>query len=151
MKLNFCKSEADRIGNYLNIHPYGSPSPNNVVYHVNFDNLDDVCVNGEVEEIRVNDSLAYIKSEYHQQLVNYWAKKLAHGGTISFVGYDAQIITRAYVYNQIGVKEYTQYLFNGKHSSISVTYLVELLHNAGLIVKTKKIDAFKHIVVGERQ
>lgn len=151
MKLNFCRTEADRIGNYVNIHPYGSPSPNNIVYHLNFDNFDDICVNGEAEEIRVNESLAYIKSVYHQPLVNYWAKKLSHGGTISFVGNDSLVITRAYVFNQLNNKQYNEALFDGRQSSISIPYLVELVHNAGLIVKTKKIEAFKHILVGERQ
>lgn len=150
MKINFCKTDADRILNYMNIHPYGNASPNNDVFHLNFDNFDDLCCDGEAIEIRVNDSLAYIKSEHHQGLVNYWAKKLAHSGTISFVGPDTLIVARSVTFNQLTTREYNELVMNGKQSAVSMPYLIELLKNAGLHIKERRIDNFNYIIIGER-
>ena len=150
MKLNFCVTDQDRVGNFLNIHPYGSPSQSITVFNINFDNIDDVCVNGEAEEIRVNSVLAHIPIEYHQELVNYWARKLSIGGTISFVGYDSQIITRAFVFNQINNTQYNEMIVKNKQATVCVQSITELLNNAGLKIKEKKIQNFQYIVVGAR-
>lgn len=144
MRINLCVYPAQKIEGYVNIHPYLDGFVN-----IPYDHLDQICSDGEADEIVLNSVLNFIEVDQHHDFVGLVSRKLKHNGMISASGLDSLTLCRAHTFSILGSKELSKAI-EDKKSLFDIKYINSLFYNSGLITEQKKLINLDFVIIARR-
>ena len=157
LKVNL-KISGPNINNFLNIDPLSNPNDPNCVA-ANFDNIDALVDHNSCSQLLALDVLDYLPLQMRAQVLNNWACKISHGGTIIVGGLDIREAARAIYYQNLDIlREGNLMLFGpADHIMRLKKSLVTIDDTVNMIMQTnqfsiisKKFDGLNYLVEARR-
>jgi len=136
MKLNL-KCGSNILNDYLNIDKLDSSLPQELYKKGDYLNLDWLCQNESVEEIKSNDTICFSDLKDSINVINSWRSKLQNNGKLTFQFNDIYSLCKAFYNDQINLEELNRGIFL-QSNTISVfdrSYIVNLLMNNGFKIE----------------
>jgi hypothetical protein len=150
MKVNLLQDSSDIRQGYKNIDPLGALSK-----EVIRDSLKELTSvdDGEAEEIVALDVVDYYTPEEAIKMIQTWAKKIAHGGTLT-VGFTdiyrltKSIVNRAYDFEEANVRLHGKQdkPWHVRRCTLSMDFVSVILTTVGFKILFKRFDNEKGII-----
>lgn len=157
MKLNLIRHEVDFLTSYKNLSLFPIICNGTKTEFSDFINLDSICDDAEVTEIRAEDILDFMSQPQAEKAINSWIKKLRHGGGISIGGIDTYEVCRMLYQSKIDTKTANVMLRGDQTNPINFrkngTCLIDManyLQSRGLKIIKKILNNEKYLIVAQR-
>jgi len=156
-KVNLLYGSGKAIQGYVNISPF--PIEDAAVKICQLDNLGEFFDNGELDEILVDNVLAYIPHSKVVGAIHDWCKKLGKGGKLIIVEPDASLVAHAFSSGFIDLSEYNEFVFGNsskpylvKRSAYTADDLVRILDSQpGMKITRKALDGNNVVMEATRE
>lgn len=154
MKVNILLNDNHIINGYLNIDPYKEESSKVDKVNVDFENLDAIVDDGELEELRAINILEYVDGNKVDAVLKNWTKKLAHKGKIIIGFTDIMEISKAITNRAIDIPTAND-LIHGKQltkkNSFDINTITNYLSSLNLKIISKRLVSYWGVVIAERE
>lgn len=109
---------------------------------------------GSVEEIRVGQALAKIHMTEIPSVLHHWKNKLQVGGRIYLTGFDADLVSTAGAFNQVGLDELNKTLYGEPNATnrgiYSLATMEVFLQKNGFKIIEKGLNGNLFYIEGEK-
>lgn len=123
MRVNIVMNEDSSIlEKYVNIST--SFEHEKVIKVESLDKLDDICHDGELEELRAYEVIEYIPDNILEDCIKCWMKKVSIGGYLSITALDVFELSYLITIGQIEIHQASNLLYGGKNNCFSCQQIV---------------------------
>lgn len=117
-------------------------------------NLDSVCDNGELEELRAINVCNFLHLTEMYNVLQHYTSKLAHGGKILVGGNDGFEVAKSLFLGHLNLREYNELVY-GSHDNAWMKYsgmydvneICGILGSFGLQIEKKRVNG--HVFIAE--
>ena len=157
MKVNLLYTEVEPRPGYLNINPFATNETDELKIGEVF-NLDEWVDDSEAMEIIANDVIDYLPANIVMNTLEYWVRKLRHGGHLIVGGTDLYEVCKGFTTYALDVQQVNAYL-HGEHAynpnfikkiTLTALGLSNFLATKGLHIVKKRITGYHFIVEAKR-
>lgn len=155
MRLNLGCGNDVRTG-YINVDRLPISAPPELFKLGDIQTIDWLTEDKTVEEIVALDCLEYLPLAIIPQTLANWANKLVQGGIIKILIPDCHSIAKSFTNGQFNLYEFAQMILGTQQdgdirmSVIDTATLIDILHNVGLTVITKRYDGVAFYVEAQK-
>lgn len=156
LKLNLTLNNQNTLAGYINLDAMIF-EPGTSRIKIDLVQLDKYIDDSECKEILVNNILMYLDTEKIDTAIEHWIKKLAKGGTITFIDLDITNVFLAYQKGELDINQFNKliygnqrHIFDFKKSGLDMYIVSETLKNKGLKIVEKSFNNFNFLVKAQR-
>lgn len=154
------------INGYVNIDPFADGSdervssdlaPLHVVREDGKKGFDEICDDAEASEIIADMVLTYFGGDLVDGILDYWIRKLRHGGALKIVELDLLEIVKAVSDRRLPVEQANVLLYGEqtkpwqhRKCMLHANQMAEVLKGKGLVIEKKRVNNFQFVVEAKR-
>ena len=148
IKVNLLYGSGDVLHTHLNLDPF-TAEETDVLTRADVKNLDNFVDDAEAQEIIALDVIDYMPLRDINTVIQHWASKLRHGGSLIIGGVDLFEVSKAFVQYRLDITQANQ-LIHGEQSkpylvkrvNFTSMGLVDYLSTLGLKIQKKRVNNF---------
>lgn len=113
-------------------------------------NLDSICCDGELEELRAYEVIEYIPDEALEFCIKHWMKKVSIGGYLTITTLDMYELAYLITKGQIEIHQASNLLYGGKNNCFSCQQLIKYFKENGFSIDRVIKENIKFTIKGKR-